>query len=332
MIPPRYRPGPIGRAKRGDAMTKGTWWALLALFVVGVRPAAADELDLKTSDLVIEAHINRPAFLTAFGFDSLWAPQNGVLVRVNAADNSFVEIPLPGVPGRYRGVGIGEDAVWIPDVANAVVHKIDPATNSIVLSIPVDLGENYNGSIGVGVGSIWVATQGKGAAWLARFSAETGEAQAQVKLPPSGAGVVFDNGAVWVAGTYKKEVYRVDAATNTLAATIKTGGNPRFLTAAFGSIWVVNEQGGAVHRIDPLTNTVAATIETGVSDGRFGDVTGGDGQIWASFAVAPVVQIDPATNTMVRRFNGSGLGQSIRYGGGSLWLAQLTIDRVRMPD
>jgi hypothetical protein len=86
------------------------------------------------------------------------------------------------------------------------------------------------------------------------------------------------------------------------------------LDSAFGAIWVVNH--GAIQRIYPATNDVVATIETGL-DGEYSDITSGGGFVWVCFDEAPVVQIDPDTNAIVRMYKGSGLGESIRYGAGS---------------
>lgn len=67
----------------------------------------------------------------------------GRLARVNAKDNSVVDLAIPKGEGgamladidKYRGIAIGEGAVWIPDVGNSVIYKVDPETNQVAMTI-----------------------------------------------------------------------------------------------------------------------------------------------------------------------------------------------------
>jgi hypothetical protein len=55
-----------------------------------------------------------------------------------AGQGSFSEIPIEGTKGRYRGIGIGEGAVWVPDVGAEIIFKIDPTTNKVVNKITAE--------------------------------------------------------------------------------------------------------------------------------------------------------------------------------------------------
>jgi hypothetical protein len=86
---------------------------IIACFVVTTPAIAAEELPIEK--LEVQAKIPQSGDFMAFGFDSLWMMSDGDMIRVNPTDNSVSEIKVPGAVGRYRGIAIGEGAVWIPD-------------------------------------------------------------------------------------------------------------------------------------------------------------------------------------------------------------------------
>jgi hypothetical protein len=82
----------------------------------------------------------------------------------------------------------------------------------------------------------------------------------------------------------------------------------------------------------PQTGKLTATIETGAA-GIGGDITTGGGYVWMSMPGMPVAQIDPKTNTLIRKFTGGfGFGDAIRYGAGSLWVSRSSIHRIQPPN
>src|SRR3954447_24850090 len=119
-------------------MRVAAFFTLLALMF---SPAFAQDRSLV--ELTIKASVPKPASAMAFGFDALWTMSDGKLVRINAADNSVAEIAIPSGENaamlmeldRYRGIAVGEGAVWIPDMANSQILKVDPARNEVIMSI-----------------------------------------------------------------------------------------------------------------------------------------------------------------------------------------------------
>jgi virginiamycin B lyase len=253
------------------------------------------------------------------------------LVRVDPADNSVVDIEVPESSGLVRGIGVGENAVWVPDVLADLVYKVDPATNKVAQSIAAPMNDP-EGSIGVGEGVIWVVTEEKDRRYLTRFNAGTGVEEAKISLP-GGIGVVVDYGYVWVTDEKEGKLYRIDPRTNNIASATPLRGKPRFLTSGEGSIWVLIQSNGTVQRVDGRTGEVTATIETGRPRGssRGGDIATGGGYVWVTMPGMPVVQIDPGTNTLVRKFIGYGMGDAIRFGAGSLWVSGPVIHRIQPP-
>ena len=97
------------------------------------------------------------------------------------------------------------------------------------MEVSANLPERATG-IAAGEGAVWAIT-GAQAIALKRYSAETGAEQASISLPSRGTGVVVAFGSVWITGTGNDELYRVDPATNDIAATIELRSSPRMLVA-----------------------------------------------------------------------------------------------------
>jgi streptogramin lyase len=311
-------------------MSRSSLHALL--FAILLSPASAQAQESGSPDslkeIVVQAKIPKHGDFMGFGFDSLWMMSSGALIRVDPADNSFTETEIKGSFGRYRGIAIGEDAVWIPDVGADIIFKVDPQSLQVLKEIPVDM-QGSEGSIGVGEGAIWVVIDADSA--LVRFNVESGTQEAKIALPSSGAGVVVDYGSVWVTADRADELYRIDPKANKLVSTIPVHASPRFIASGENSIWVLNQGDGSVQRIDGETGAVIATIDAGLAGGG-GDITTGGGFIWVTTRRIPMVQIDPRRNSVVGKFGALAMGDAIRYGAGSVWISGPSIFRVQPPE
>jgi virginiamycin B lyase len=292
-------------------------------------------------ELVIQAQIPKAGNWLEFGFGSVWTMTGTKLLRANAADNSYVEIDIR-TSGDNRPIVAGEGALWVPDIRKRAIIKVDPGTNTVVQEIPAEM-LYHQSTLAAGEGSIWVVTaRGGSDKMLTRFNAETGAVEAEIPLPSVGAHVVADFGSVWVAGVDGHSVYRIDPNTNSIAATIGVHSKPKNLCSAEGSIWVLNTADGFVDRIDGKTGQITASINAGLVVPADGDLVCGGGYVWGHVAAyiagdkaipsLPLVQIDPRTNEVIRRYiGGRGFGWDMRYGAGSLWMTGSSLFRIEPP-
>jgi DNA-binding beta-propeller fold protein YncE len=168
-------------------------------------------------------------------------------------------IPV-GKPGKgIEAVAAGEEGIWVAGGGECPgsVWRIDPKTNRVVAAIAVDNPHD----LAVGDGAVWV---------LGRVCAAT---------PARPDGV--SSGAA---------LYRIDPASNKLAATI---------------------------RLDPPPGVLAADASP------FG-VAFGEGGVWASVSYDPrtgeVIRIDPGTNEVVARISARGYAGELTAGGGAVWV------------
>jgi virginiamycin B lyase len=316
--------------------------AIVILSLLTAEHSWADQAPAPTT-YVIQATIARSGYSMAFGFGSLWMMSGGRLARVDPKDNSTIDIDIPAGEGgallsdadKYRGIAIGEGAIWIPDVGNSVIYKVDPETNKVVLTIPTFI-VGSQGNIGVGGGSIWVVTFDDHDKTLTRYNPDSGGEEAQITLPRPSKGVLVDYGKVWVAAAGSPELYVVDPSTNRVAATIPIHANSHLLASGVGAIWIGYDTDGLVEMVDGSLNQILWTIETGVTDMESdGDITVGGGSVWMITRGSTIAQIDPETQVLkgiLRPPAGTIAGRRIRYGAGSLWVSGSSILRIAAPE
>ncbi|WP_420381295.1 PQQ-binding-like beta-propeller repeat protein [Novosphingobium sp.] len=256
-------------------------------------------------------------------------------------------------------VAIAPDAVWVAGKKPDGVHRIDPATQTDTLTVPLP-GDACAG-LAIGFGSLWVPVCAHKAYSVLRIDSATGRVLAKLPMgPPAEGGIaagqdavwfvvdgktliavdpatnapirhiaiatgsqvpVVDGDTVWISSTEHDLVTAVDARTGAILGTTPTGPHPRFLAAGGGAIWTMNQGDGTVTRIDARTHTVTATIALGLP-GDGGDIAWGDGVVLVTAIGLPLTVIDPQSNRPLTQWVGTG-GDSLRYGHGSIWLTDL---------
>ena len=129
------------------------------------------------------------------GEGSIWVagPYGGSPVtRIDPRSNTILaKIPLSKF--RASGAATGGGSVWVSDVGENNVWRIDPARNVAVATVPVGAAP-----IGVasGYGSIWVANSGDGT--VSRIDAISGKVTRTIKVGGSPNGVAVTDDGVWV--------------------------------------------------------------------------------------------------------------------------------------
>ncbi len=315
---------------RGSASS----WRMLAA-LLGVVTIAAGGQDQAAAPRVVRAGVRtagvvRPmASLTPQTVFKLpgtpdWSvvTRNSVWVSSSRVNQVSQLVPRTGRIGLTAhvllpcsGLAYGWGAVWVPSCGAHDVERVDEKTGKTIASIPADPA-NSEGGITVGAGSVWVVAK---PSRLVRIDPAKNSIVASIDLPPGSENPAFGGGFVWVTASAKNALLKVDPATNRVVKTVPVGPEPRFLTVGSGAIWTLNQGDGTVSRVDLITSEVIATITCGVP-GSGGEITFGDGAVWATMFDFPITRIDPKTNQPVRQWAGAG-GDGIRYGLHSVWLS-----------
>lgn len=259
--------------------------------------------------------------------DAVWVTSSNVnhVVRLVAKTNRPGKIVTVAQP--CAGLAVGFGSLWIPSCGDHMVVRVDAKTGKLQAKVAASPADD-EGGIAVGAGSVWIVTSKDGD--LVRIDPVTNAVKLHVRIPAGSFNPVFANGFIWITSNASDMLIRVDPATNRVTGEIPVGPKPRFLTVGGGSLWVLNQGDGTITRVDASTGKPTASIAAGIP-GEGGEITFGDGAVWATVIGYPITRVSPKTNAVVGQWRGSG-GDSIRVGHGSLWLTDLKGAKVwRLP-
>jgi streptogramin lyase len=216
----------------------------------------------------------------------------------------------------------GFGSVWAVDCITRQIVRLDARTGR--LQARIDLGEvtpPQDASLAVGPETVFVIDGDHAIAQVDPGTNRVTPTRLTGTNFPSA--LRFADGSLWVTCSGTGVVSRLDPATGKVQAEITTKPGIRFATAGHDAIWVLNTAEGEVYRIDPSTNALTATIDVG-QPVLFGDIAFGHDSVWVRVTDALVAQIDPATNTLVKRY-GAGAGPgSVAADDGALWISAHT--------
>jgi len=240
-------------------------------------------------------------------------PKNQV-ARIDLEHNKIRQM-IGGFNKPCSGLAVGFGSLWVPNCGDQTLSRVDLKTGAISKVIPVGIADS-EGGLTTSADSVWLLSDKKSV--LTRIDPETNSIVAHVDLPEGCYNAAFGFDSVWITCTKQNTVVRVDGKTNAVLSTIPVGPAPRFLTVGEGAIWTLNQGDGSITRISP-DGKVEATIEVGIP-GEGGDISAGEGSVWATLMGVPLSRIDPRTNQVVQQFVGDG-GDAIRAGHGIVWLS-----------
>jgi YVTN family beta-propeller protein len=145
---------------------------------------------------------------------------------------------------------------------------------------------------------------------------------------------VLTEDAVWVTNGPKNTIHRLDAKSNTVAATIEVGKRPcSGLAAGFGSIWVPNCGDNTLSRVDMKTNQVVATLPIGPANSEGGLATSPDSVWMLTDKKGILSRIDPKTNKVTAEIEvPSGSYACVLGEDGAIWISSTENNLVSRVD
>jgi DNA-binding beta-propeller fold protein YncE len=287
------------------------------------RPPAAERapsrtlLDSRTlasaqtpDTLLAPAGVSSTPRLVAVTPAGVWILAEHAIQRLDVTTNTVsATIALPDVP---ISVVADADAVWVVLAATGeVTHvenvprtgtlvRIDPATNQIAASIPLDSAHPVQAT--VANTELWVTafepTMGAPAEQrIVRVDREAGRVTATITVPwiaISGGDLTAGAGALW--HVRNGAVARFDPATGNVIATVRVAGNTDHVAFGADAVWITDQSDGRVYRIDPATSQVAATISV---PGIARAISAAEGTVWVMSSRGSeqlLSRIDPASD------------------------------------
>jgi YVTN family beta-propeller protein len=289
------------------------------------------------------------------GGDSIVVRPNSVAVIDPKTNKLVADVEVGKRPGP---VDVGEGAVWVANLDDSTLSRINPRTREVERTIPMQ--HVFPSDIAAGEGGVWVSNGPDNS--VVRVSPDANEVVDTVatnRCSGYDAAIAVGGGAVWFVCSIG--IAQIDPGSNTAHRLRYLGLAPRAITFGLGAVWVSNAD-NTVSRINPRTHQVdtltvardprgldtgygavwvsafgadaisrlAAAPEDGsrigsesihVGDGPV-DVAVGAGGVWiANSRDGTVSRIDPQSNHVIATIRVGHSPQGIAVGAGSVWVS-----------
>jgi YVTN family beta-propeller protein len=263
---------------------------------------------------------------------------------IDPATNEVVDtIPVGDSPGP---IAAGSGSLWVVNLNDRTLTKIDPADRAAVQSVGLHVGSGLSTPklvLAAAGPNVWV--------WachltLFRVDPRSGQVAQELEIfREAGAFVGYscaiaaEPGSVWVPLDYPQprvpgpQAVHVEAPTDAPASIVERipvpTGPRSAMTIGARSIWLADNESGAVRRLDPATGAITATVRVG--DGPSAMVFG-HGSTWVANDIEDsVTRIDPRTTSVVRSISVGADPVALAVGPDAIWVANSgdgTVSRI----
>lgn len=229
------------------------------------------------------------------------------------------------VGARPVGVAAGSGSLWVANLDDQTVSRIDPKTLHTLRTIPV--GRPPTG-IATSAHRVWVVESnlnpdqnpGTNIVVVDRVDPEFNTVGTPVTIGnvvPNGPGAVVARGnSVWVAPSTGL-LTRLDAMTGAVAQRLDPNASPSGIAIGNGAIWLSDTEADNVVRVDAtglLTPIPVGNAPTGI--------TVGAGGVWVIDSLDDsLVRIDPGTRSPTGTTPVGRSPAGVAFGAGSVWVA-----------
>jgi DNA-binding beta-propeller fold protein YncE len=133
----------------------------------------------------------------------------------------LAKVPVPGSPDW---IAIGDDAIWISNIAKNNISRINPAMNKVVTNIAV--GKAPCSGLGLGFGSVWVPCCGD--ARVDRIDVTTSKVVASIvtSVANSEGGIAVGPSGVWLPADRQGTVVHIDPTRNSIVGRVRQSTCP----------------------------------------------------------------------------------------------------------
>jgi YVTN family beta-propeller protein len=255
-------------------------------------------------------------------------PPNSVAV-IDASSNRVEQVISVGI--RPGDVAQGEGAVWVANLDDPSLSRIDLGTRTVVRNVPLPATPD---GVAAGGGAVWVVNGRLGTLYRIdpAFDRVTdGLRLGERAVTFTDAGVAVGPGSVWAAFG-DSTLARVDMSPLRETGLAVAGEGPADVVVAFGSVWVSNSNDSSVQQFSPLTFEEGSVLELTVGRRPTGMAAGED-SIWVACTEDDyVARLEQSSGFESARTIPVGDGpRAIAIGEGSVWVANAadgTVSRI----
>jgi len=223
------------------------------------------------------------------------------------------------VGARPGPIAYGAGSLWIGNLDDETVSRVDPATLQTLRTIP--MGDPPT-AIAFAGARAWVVDSDPTATFVTatsidpQFDAIGGTVRIGNVVPGTAASAVSQGDTLWVA-PFSGELTRLDGGTGTVMQQTDPNSAPAGIAIGAGAIWTTDSEADTVTRVDP-TGLVAAYPVGHYPTG----IAVGDGAVWvADAADDTVVRVDPNTYAVTNTIPVGDAPSGVTFGAGSVWVA-----------
>ncbi len=288
------------------------------------------------------------------GSESITVSPNSVAIIDPKTNKVVADVKVGTRPGA---VAVGEGAVWVANLDDSTLSRINPKTRAVERTISMQ--GVYPSDIDAGAGGVWVANGpyntvvrvspdanevvdridtdeclgfdasiavGEGAVWfvcaisISRIDPVDNVPLGFRYLGGVPRGIAVGLGAVWVSDGGQNTVSRINPQTRQVTDTLTVAGDPRALAVGQGAVWVSAFRDDQVSRLAARPGESITTESIHVGDGPI-DVAVGAGGVWvANSGDGTVSRIDPETGKVVATVRLGNSPRGIAVGADRIWV------------
>jgi virginiamycin B lyase len=330
---------------------------LMVVSVCGCTSSPTASSEPRQATITVGARAGTPAA----GAGSVWVPNtgDGTVSRIDPSSNRVIaSIKIGEATSFYHdvcepygsvhsfmvttfnvrrcdlpsAVAAGARSVWAAKNDTNAIVQIDPASNRIVKTVPIQV---VPFSMLVTDDAVWITSYEDDA--IVRVDPAGASVAAVIRRPGQGpTGLASSSGFLWVANSRGASVSRINPKTNavdqtvpiTCPSTCLAGPEPLAIASTSQAIWVRNVGNGTLARIDTDTIRVSALIDVESFYGRDGQDAIGvtSSAVWLSGI--SLERVDPESNRVARIPTEGGI--TLTVGFDSLWVTDTVGHIVRL--
>ena len=217
-------------------------------------------------------------------------------------------------------------SLWVACKEEGRVQRVDSRSGRITLRAALP-GRPQVIAVASGFGSVWAVETDA----VRRLDPGTGRTRARIAVGGKLFNIWIGAGSVWTADDAAGAVVRVNPRTNRIVARYAVGDGPSDIVFAGSTAYVINHRDRGLVRIDAVSGRVdRITTLAGDAPERM-ELLGG--RLWVTGRGTDLLEVDPATGSVLRTIEIGPSGVDLTVRAGALWVPVRTpqTDRTGFP-
>lgn len=202
-----------------------------------------------------------PCGAMAIAAGSLWVADcvDRTLNRIDLKTARITAAIPTGIanPEGELNVVAGAGSIWVASEDKGMIARVNPRSNTVVGSIPVDQGSYY---LAFGFGSLWAVSLAQHS--VQKIDPTTNAVVKRTSLGKAPGFLAAGEGAVWVQEQGDGTVARIDPVTGEVSGRVKVDETLKYgdIDTGGDKVWLRTTAGQTFVVIDPVTLAIRARV------------------------------------------------------------------------